>query len=92
MEFYKEGKVLGITANTRLDLGAAEYNHKAAMILSDAPCKVEFYTKGAVSGGVTLGTGATSPTTNVFTNALIPVRLAAVRPTTGGNGQIILFN
>ena len=92
MEFYKEGKVLGITANTRLDLGAAQFNHKAAMILSNAECKVEFYTKGAVSAGVTLGIGSTSPGTNVFTNALIPARLAAVTPTTGGNGQIILFN
>lgn len=92
MEFYKEGKVLGITANTRLDLGLAQYNHKAAMILSDAQCKLEFYTKGAVSGGITLGIGGSNILTNQFTNAIIPARLAAVTPATGGNGQIILFN
>ena len=92
MEFYKEGKVLGITANTRLDLGTAQYNHKAAMILSDAACKVEFYTKGAVSAGVTLGAGSIQPVTNLFTNALIPARLAAVTPDVSGTGKIILFN
>ena len=92
MEFYKEGRVLGITANTRLDLGAAQYNHKAAMILSEAECKLEFYTKGAVSAGVTFGPAGLTPLNNVFTNALIPARLAAVTPSTGGNGQIILFN
>lgn len=92
MEFYKEGRVLGITANTRLDLGASQFNHKAAMVLSDADCKLEFYTKGAISGGITFGAGGQNPVTNVFTNALIPVRLAAVTPTTGGTGKIILFN
>jgi hypothetical protein len=92
MEFYKEGRVLGITANTRLDLGAAQFNHKAVMVLSDADCKLEFYTKGAVSAGITFGAGGQTPITNVFTNALIPVRVAAVTPTTGGTGKIILFN
>lgn len=92
MEFYKEGQILGITANTRLDLGAAQFKHKAVMILSDADCKLEFYTKGAISGGITFGAGGQNPITNVFTNALIPVRLAGVTPNTGGTGKIILFN
>ena len=92
MEFYREGKVLGITANTRLDLGSAEYGHKAAMILCSELCKVEFYTKGKLSDGVTFGAGSINPNTNVFTNALMPVRLAAVTPDTGGDGHIILFN
>lgn len=92
MEFYKEGRVLGITANTRLDLGSAQFNHKAAMVLSDASCKLEFYTKGAVSAGITFGAGTQNPSTSSFTNALIPARLAAVTPETGGTGKIILFN
>ena len=36
MEFYKEGRVLTVLAGTTLDLGAAEYNHKAVFIVSDA--------------------------------------------------------
>lgn len=92
MEFYKEGRVLGITANTRLDLGTAQYNHKAAMVLTDAECKLEFYTKGAVSSGVTFAAGGLTPSTSVFTTLLIPARVAAVTPSTAGNGKIILFN
>jgi hypothetical protein len=92
MEFYKEGQVLGITANTRLNLGAAQFNHKAAIVMSDGNCKLEFYTKGAVSAGITFGAGQLNPPTSAFTNALIPVRLAAVTPSTGGDGKIILFN
>jgi hypothetical protein len=92
MEFYKEGIVLGITANTRLDLGGAQFNHKAAIVLSDAGCKLEFYTKGAVSAGITFGAGQLYLSTSAFTNALIPTRLAAVTPETGGTGKIILFN
>jgi hypothetical protein len=92
MEFYKEGQVLGITANTRLDLGAAQFNHKAAIVLSDASCKLQFYTKGAVSAGITFGAGTVFLSTSAFTNSLIPTRLAAVTPDTGGTGKIILFN
>lgn len=93
MEFYKEGRVLGITANTRLDLGAAQFNHKAAIILqAGASAKLEFYSKGAVSGGVTMAAGGDAISGNAFTNYLIPVRLAAVTPDTGGTGKIILFN
>ena len=91
MEFYKEGQVIGLTANTRLDLGPGQFNHKAVMVLTDVDCKLEFYTKGTVSGGITFGAGGLIPTTNVFTNALIPVRVAAVTPA-AGNGKIILFN
>ena len=80
-----------MTANVRLDLGGSQFNHKAAMVLSDVDCKLEFYTKGTVSGGITFGAGSLVPTTNVFTNALIPVRIAAITPASG-NGRIILFN
>lgn len=91
MEFYKEGKVLPTTANTRLDLGGSQFNHKAAMVLSDGDCKLEFYTKGAISGGVTFAAGGlVSVPTSSFTNAIIPARLAAV--TTVSTGQVILFN
>lgn len=94
MEFYKEGKVLGLTANTRLNLGAAEYNHKAAFVLCDVACKLEFYTKGAVSSGITLNSISTTPDTFNFSTGLIPARLAAITPTTGAaaDSKIILFN
>lgn len=50
MEFYKEGRVLTVAPNTTLDLGEAQYNHKAALIISEAPSptdviNVKFYTK-----------------------------------------------
>jgi hypothetical protein len=93
MEFYKEGKVLGITANTRLDLGTAQFNHKAAVILqAGGSAKLEFYTKGTLSGGITLAAGGDALSGIGFTNQLIPVRLAGVTPSTGGTGKIILFN
>ena len=93
MEFYKEGKVLGITANTRLDLGGSSLNHKAAIILqAGGNAKLEFYTKGAVSGGITLAAAGDVISGAAFTNALIPVRLAGVTPDATGTGKIILFN
>jgi hypothetical protein len=93
MEFYKEGRVLGITANTRLDLGAAQFNHKAAIILQiSGNAKLEFYTKGTVSGGVTMAASGDTIQGTAFTNSLIPVRLAAVTPDNSGTGKIILFN
>jgi hypothetical protein len=93
MEFYKEGRVLGITANTRLDLGAASFNHKAAIILqAGGNAKLEFYTKGAISGGITMAAGGVEINGNAFTNYLIPVRLAGVTPDASGTGKIILFN
>ena len=93
MEFYKEGRVLGITANTRLDLGAAQFNHKAAMILQiGGNAKLEFYTKGTVSAGITMAAAGEAISGAAFTNGLIPVRLAGVTPDTGGTGKIILFN
>jgi hypothetical protein len=93
MEFYKEGRVLGITANTRLDLGAAQFNHKAAVILQiSGSAKLEFYTKGTVSGGVTMAASGDTIQGTAFTNSLIPVRLAAVTPDNSGTGKIILFN
>jgi len=53
---------------------------------------LEFYTKGTVSGGMTLsGAGDTILGTG-FTNSLIPVRLASVTPDASGTGKIILFN
>ena len=93
MEFYKEGRVLGITANTRLDLGAAQFNHKAAIILqASGNATLQFYTKGTVSAGMTLGAGGDTILGTGFTNSLIPVRLASVTPDTSGTGKIVLFN
>lgn len=93
MEFYKEGRVLGITANTRLDLGAAQFNHKAAIILQvNGNAKLEFYTKGTISGGITLAAGGDTISGTAFTNGLIPARLASVTPDAAGTGKIILFN
>jgi hypothetical protein len=91
MEFYKEGRVIGLTANTRLDLSGGSYNHKGAVISGDsiAQVKIEFYSKGAVSQGITMIAGTVSPTN--FTNSLIPVRLAGVTPNAAGV-VLTLFN
>jgi hypothetical protein len=57
MEFYKEGRVLTVLAGTTLDLGEAQYNHKAVFIVSDAAtindiinnsltlCQIKIYSK-----------------------------------------------
>jgi hypothetical protein len=91
MEFYKTGKILGLTANQRLDLSSAVYNHKGAVIIGDGSqlVKLDFYHNGAVSSGITLAAGAIN--TNEVTNAFIPVRLAGVTPD-DSNVQIVLFN
>ena len=101
MEFYKEGKILGLTAGERLDLGSSQHNHKAALIFWDGSgAKLEFYTKGTVSLGVTFGTGSfdytgsgTVLTMGAFYKAIIPVRLASITPDTIGSvGRVILLN
>ena len=87
MEFYKEGRVLTIAPNTTLDLGAAQYNHKAAVIttlntFSANTVGLKFYTKGTKSTQATFiaasAVGGDVLTTN-FTNNLIPVRLAEIQ-------------
>jgi len=97
MEFYKEGKILGLTAGQRLDLGASVHNHKGALLFwNGTGAKLEFYTQGTVSLGVTYGTGAVNYTTGAqysIIQSLIPVRLAGVTPDTiGTTGRIILLN
>lgn len=101
MEFYKEGRVFTVAPSTTLDLGEAQYNHKAVLIISEAPSptdviNVKFYTKGTKSAAVPL-----SPpphidgtiTNAIFTNALIPVRLAEIS-TVGATYaiRVTLFN
>jgi hypothetical protein len=60
--------------------------------------KIEFYTKGAVSLGVTYGTGNADYTTgnnipSSLYKSIIPVRLAGVTPdTVGTKGRLILLN
>ena len=87
MEFYKEGRVLTIAPNATLDLGAAQYNHKAAVIVSGGPTAtntvtLKFFTKGTKSTGVAFThasyIGAEAQMTS-FTNNLIPVRLAEIK-------------
>ena len=90
MEFYKEGRVLTIANGTTLDLGSAQYNHKAAVIVSANPAAsqdtvtLKFYTKGAKSIGVSFVAAALSSgdvqLTN-FVNNIIPVRLAEIDAT-----------
>jgi hypothetical protein len=91
MEFYKVGKVLGLTANQRLDLSPALYNHKGAFITGNGGqnVKLEFYANNTVSGGITLEAGGIL--SNQITNAVIPVRLAAVTANASG-AQIVLLN
>jgi hypothetical protein len=55
MEFYKEGKVLTLSANQTLDLSSATYNHKAVYLIAKSVASntagvnlnVKYYTKGA---------------------------------------------
>ena len=101
MEFYKEGQVLTIAPNATLDLGAAQYNHKAVFIVSDAPTlsdtiNIKFYTKGTKSQAVPFVPACYvdgSMTNTIFTNALIPVRLSEIS-TVGATYSIrvTLFN
>jgi hypothetical protein len=101
MEFYKEGRVLTLATGTTLDLSAAQYNHKAAIILSEAPSggdtiTIKFYTQGAKSAAVPFSASTyadSSMSSNAFTNALIPVRLSEIN-TSGAiyNITVTLFS
>jgi len=102
MEFYKEGRVLTIANGTTLDLGSAQYNHKAAIIVSTNPAGstdnivLKFYSKGVKTAGVTFAAAALAPSdvllTN-FVNNLIPVRLAEIDATAAANSiRVTLFN
>ena len=100
MEFYKQGKVLTINAGDTLDLGAAEYNHKAAIITTLNPTSsglvgIKFYTKGKKSIEVDFmpssASGGEFPVT-AFTNSLIPVRLAQIHNKDTFAFKVILFN
>jgi hypothetical protein len=90
MEFYKEGKVLTLSANQTLDLSSATYNHKAVYLIAKSVASntagvnlnVKYYTKGAKSSvvifsGIPDVINETAITTT-FTNSLIPVRLAEI--------------
>ena len=91
MEFYRVGKLIGLTANQRLDLSSSGYNHKGAIISGDGSqqVKIEFFTKGTTSQGITLVANAIDGT--VFTNAIIPARLAATTANASGV-TLLLFN
>ena len=87
MEFYKEGRVLTIAPNTTLDLGAAQYNHKGAVIVSNGPLAtntvtLKFFTKGRKSTEVAFTHASHiggEASISSFTNNLIPVRLAEIK-------------
>jgi hypothetical protein len=93
MEFYKEGKVITLSANQTLDLSSPVYNHKAVYLIAKSAASntagsvlnIKFYTKGAKSStlqttGVPCVVGGTASTAT-FTNCLIPVRLAEIAST-----------
>jgi hypothetical protein len=96
MEFYKEGKILGLTGSTRLDLNGSGTNHKGILISRIAvngPVKLYFNSKGNV-GGLTYAfvctcdmpnniAGTVIGTQEVILDNMLPFRLAAVEPTTG---------
>lgn len=90
MEFYKEGKRIGLTAGQRFVFNDAQYNHKGVIVEGDgvAALKFEFWTKGEFSQGTTFIAGVAS--TSSFTNNLIPVRLAAVTSDTTGINIFLL--
>ena len=86
MEFYKEGQVLTVATGTTLDLSSAQYNHKAAIIITEAASpsdtiNIKFYTQGAKSTAVPFSPPPyidSTMSSGVFTNALIPVRLSEI--------------
>jgi len=101
MEFYKEGRVLTVLAGTTLDLGAAQYNHKAVFIVSDAATindiiNIKFYTKGVKSAAVPFTPACyidNSMTNTIFTNAIIPVRLSEISTMGAASSiRVTLFN
>lgn len=100
MEFYKEGKVFTVAANTTLDLSGVTYNHKAAHIVCDSSScftdyvEIKFWTKGQKSSAVSfiisdVGLLETAIITS-FTNGIIPVRLAEITPSQ--TIRVTLFN
>jgi len=103
MEFYKEGKVIRITNGQTVDLGSGFYNHKGANIVEitengagsvGATAGVWFYNKGALSNKtiypLTDQSSIAGPT--IFTNLLIPARLAKIENQSGYDFNLILFN
>lgn len=101
MEFYKEGRVFTVAPGTTLDLGAAEYNHKAVFIVSDAATisdiiNIKFYTKGVKSAAVPFSPACyidNSMTNTIFTNAIIPVRLSEISTVGAASSiRVTLFN
>jgi len=83
MEFYKEARMFGLTASSRLSLSDATYNHKGAILSGTGSQKVfvEFWNKGSTTG-ITLN--VSEVTTVNFTNSIIPARLAAVTANAAG--------
>lgn len=102
MEFYKEGRVLTIANGTTLDLSSAQYNHKAAIIVSANPAAstdivaLKFYSKGTKTAGVSFSAAALPPADVLltgFVNNLIPVRLAEIDATQATSPiRVTLFN
>jgi hypothetical protein len=101
MEFYKEGRVFTIAPGTTLDLDAAQYNHKAVFIVSDAATindiiNIKFYTKGVKSAAVPFSPACyidSSMTNTIFTNAIIPVRLSEISTVGAASSiRVTLFN
>ena len=101
MEFYKEGRVFTVAPGITLDLGAAQYNHKAVFIVSDAATindiiNIKFYTKGVKSAAVPFSPACyidSSMTNAIFTNAIIPVRLSEISTMGAASSiRVTLFN
>lgn len=105
MDFYKEAKVYTVTNGGTLDLGPAEYKHKAAYISGNSSMGVSFstgivdiwfYSNGSVNGPVSIAIAdnTTTATANsgLFTNGIIPIRIAKIKMDAGKSCQITLFN
>jgi hypothetical protein len=94
MDYYKQIKIHGLTANTRLTLIDAANKHKGFMIQgADVDLKLEFVSGGTFSQGITVGGGG-DPTSGGLYNAVVPIRLAAVTPAASlsAGAKIVLFN
>ena len=105
MDFYKEGKVFGITGGQRLDMSGATFNHKGLILLSPDTASLQslslkFGSIGGKSSSVdniainsssTIGSG--DMTTANFANAIIPARVLEIKGNaSSGTITVVLLN
>jgi len=88
MEFYKEIKILGLTASQTLDLGASSYNHKGIIVVGPTQINIKGYSKGSLDVlGITFGIPGIL---GFDLKSIIPIRIGQITP--DADGTIFLLN